>query len=177
MFDKQPHTWTQVIEFVSELSNQTDRGAAIVAGAVLEDQLERVIHKRIVDIDSKIHKGLFGRMRFAAKVDIGLALGLYDDKLYRMLTLIRDIRNEFAHTMESITFDHPAIVSIVNQAKLENLPDGSRPKHVFMICFATIMSLLYLEEKSDIRLKPVGDAQQDEGARQLLASVADRKAT
>ena len=54
MFDKQPHTWTQVIEFVSELSNQTDRGAAIVAGAVLEDQLERVIHKQIVDIDSKI---------------------------------------------------------------------------------------------------------------------------
>ena len=55
--------------------------------------------------------------------------------------------------------------------------DFSVTKHVFMICFATIMSLLYLEEKSDIRLKPVGDAQQDEGARQLLASVADRKAT
>src|SRR5664279_2548110 len=60
---------------VDELKKQTDRGAAILAAAVLDQMLETVIEKRLLIFDSKQRKALLGRMAplstFSAKIEIG----------------------------------------------------------------------------------------------------------
>jgi hypothetical protein len=180
MSEKQPHTWSQILGFISELYNQSDRGAAILAVAILEDQLESVIHKRIVDIDTKIRNNLFGRRSFAAKIDIGLALGLYDAKTYHMLHLIREIRNPFAHSMAKVAFDDPTIKQIIRNRASKVDPtlvevDAPNLKYVFMTLFVTAMFIFYSEENRDIRIKPIEQTPND--PRELLASLFGRKFT
>jgi hypothetical protein len=177
MPDKQPHTWQQISGFATELCNQTDRGAAILAVAILEDQLESVIYKRIVDIDSSIRRGLFGRMGFAGKIDTGLALGLYDEKTYHTLQLIREVRNVFAHRMENVAFDDPAIRQLIRNRATKVDPAlaevESNLKYVFMTLFVVAIFIFYIEENRDIRIKPIDQTPND--PRELLASLFGRK--
>jgi hypothetical protein len=156
MRDKPSHTWTQVQGCLEELEKQTDRGRAVVAGAVLEDQLELVIHKRVVEVDRKIRDRLFRRKSISTNIDLGYALGLYDHKIRQMMHLFRDIRNVFAHTIDPVSFDHHAIGKLIQDAKNEGmeLPKDT-PKDVFMGCFVLPMCILYMEEQIDIRVKPI----------------------
>jgi hypothetical protein len=52
-----------------------------------------------------------GALAFAAKIDIGLLLGIIEKKQYAELHLLRKIRNEFAHGIENLTFDTDKIKS------------------------------------------------------------------
>jgi hypothetical protein len=103
MTKKHTHSTEQITAFGNELNSQTDRGAGIVAAAVVEDALAQVIRNRLVEISNVRWEALFGRMRplssFSAKIELGMALGLYDDVLRRLLDMLRDVRNRFAHHM------------------------------------------------------------------------------
>ena len=65
----------------TELAEQTDRGAAIIACAILDDFLTEALQKRLVT-----NKEVIGRLfnyeangplaHFAAKIDIGFAVGI-----------------------------------------------------------------------------------------------------
>ena len=141
---------TQVIEFVSELSDQTDRGVAIVAGAVSEDQLERVIHKLIAISTARFVRRLFGRSMFAARLISGLlSVSMTTNCIRDADPEYRDIRNDMskAHTgCERVITSYSSWTSSVarssrsfrsstlGSAKLKNLPDGAAPSqgHVFM---------------------------------------------
>ncbi|HEV7281994.1 MAG TPA: DUF4145 domain-containing protein [Pirellulaceae bacterium] len=107
-----PHDFQEdikvVIGFRSSLESETDRGAALMAAAYLEDQLLRLALDVIVDENSLRKKlgdqnGPLGS--FSARIDFAYALGLLPPKMHADLHLIRRIRNEFAHTMAPITFE------------------------------------------------------------------------
>jgi hypothetical protein len=91
-----PHSPKAVETYVEELKMQTDRGAGIVAAAVVEEALEFTIKRRLIELSNSRADSLFGRMRplssFSAKTELGFALGLYDDKLRHPLNMIRDIQ-------------------------------------------------------------------------------------
>jgi len=48
---------------------------------------------------------------FYSKIVIGYALGIYDKGMRSDLTIVRNIRNAFAHSKTLIQFDHPAVVA------------------------------------------------------------------
>jgi hypothetical protein len=163
-----PHPPKAVEAYVEELKKQTDRGAGIVAAAVVEDALEFTIKRRLIELSNTRADSLFGRMRplssFSAKIELGFALGLYDDKLRRPLNMIRDIRNEFAHNMEATSFDHPDIAKLVDDARAlipepagQSLLQERSRRNVFMHFFFIAMMLLYASGAADIRLKPLGE--------------------
>jgi hypothetical protein len=54
---------------------------------------------------------------FSAKIELGFALGLYDDKLRHPLNMIRDVRNEFAHNMDATSFDHPDVAKLIDDLR------------------------------------------------------------
>ena len=104
-------------KFVSEIENQTDRGAAIIATAWLEEQLSAVIKLQFKD-DASAWKRLFGSSgpmgTLSAKIDIAKLLGVLSDDSYSDMHQIRKIRNEFAHEVMakdfgSLCFDTPHI--------------------------------------------------------------------
>ena len=109
MAKKKAHTFrTDWRPFTVELEQQTPRGAAIVAAAVLEDLLALVIQRRLIELSSKRTEALFGKMAplstFSAKIEMGFALGLYGEDGRAYLDLIRDVRNKFAHKFDPLTF-------------------------------------------------------------------------
>ncbi len=104
-------TWTITDEthreIFEELESQTDRGAAIIGASLLESRIEEAIRGRL--LDDKITVVLFeasGALgSFSAKIDLAYSLGIYGEKTYRELNIIRKIRNDFAHFVKPLDFN------------------------------------------------------------------------
>jgi mannitol operon repressor len=138
-----------------EIEQQTDRGVGIIAPSFLEARLEEAIRSRLVvkggGVDELLGKnGAIGT--FSAKIDLAFALELFGQQVYRELTLIRKIRNEFAHEYGAIGFQTPAIKSrcaelwipqnILNYGEAAPPTD---PREQFMRAVLTIFHLLLTE--------------------------------
>ena len=69
------HTSQQITAFLAELEKQTDRGAALVAAAALDEILEMLIHARLLEVGRDRHEALFGRGKpldsFSSKIELG----------------------------------------------------------------------------------------------------------
>jgi hypothetical protein len=152
----------EIKSFVEEFKNQTDRGAAIVASAVLDDALTHAIQSRLVPLSNRQIESLFGRMRplssFSAKIELGAAIGLYDQNLRRTLNMIRDVRNEFAHQMGPITFADRGIAQLVRNARPPPLPKDTPTREIFNMGFFAAYLLLrgVAASAQKIRLKQIG---------------------
>jgi DNA-binding MltR family transcriptional regulator len=98
----------------TELQAQTDRGAAIIGAAIVDDFLSDVPKKRLI-LTSTVSDRLFSHeangplASFAPKIDIAFAVGICDNNLRADLHDIRRIRNRFAHTPEALGFSDSQI--------------------------------------------------------------------
>jgi|ERR1035438_1272613 DNA-binding MltR family transcriptional regulator len=102
----------EVLTFRASLSEETDRGCALMAAAYLDDQLKQLLRYVMVDdqvvVDELLRAaGPFGT--FSTRIDVCFALGLLPPMARRDLHLIRKIRNDFGHTAKPLTFDEAAI--------------------------------------------------------------------
>jgi len=101
--------------FVEELQKETDRGVALVAAAFINKILETMLGSFFVD-DYKIiaqilsNEGSAGTL--SRRINLAYALGLMSRKEYKDLSIIRKIRNQFAH------LDKPASFNITRINKL-----------------------------------------------------------
>ena len=102
-----------------EINKQRDRGAAIIAVAVLEDHLLAAIKAKLSNNDAKIEDKMFNGYgplaSFSARIDLGFLLGLYESEIHKALHQIRKIRNEFAHNLSPLSFRSPHIRAICAQ--------------------------------------------------------------
>lgn len=159
MAKTRPHTTEQITEFLNELKKQTDRGAALIAGAVLDEILELTILARLIEFGSERREALFDPTRplgtLSAKIEIGYALGIYENPFRLQLGIVRDVRNAFAHRIESIQFDHPDVVKILNRTRLETMPQPLSPREHFTGLFSMLGAILYGFMEADIRIKPI----------------------
>jgi DNA-binding MltR family transcriptional regulator len=105
-------------EVVREIEEQTDRGAAIIGAALLEERLSEAIRSRLraapdttpngnrkVDVRDQILSPSRTLGDFSVKIDLAYTLGFFGEQCYRDLYYVRKIRNEFAHIQEPITFE------------------------------------------------------------------------
>jgi hypothetical protein len=92
-----------------EIERQTDRGAAIIASSLLENSLRDALIARLLPLNNVLRENIFGTRgtmgTFAAKIDMGLAVGLCQKPAHYDLTQIRRVRNEFAHSLEPLSFE------------------------------------------------------------------------
>jgi hypothetical protein len=103
------------VAILHEMDNSDNRTCAIVAAALIENNLATAISARLRLLDAKEQKKLFEDRgvlaTFSAKIDIGFALNIYDGLVRHDLDQIRSIRNRFAHYLEVRDFDHPDVAS------------------------------------------------------------------
>lgn len=108
-------TEEEISQLFDLMENESDRGSALVAGSFLETGLEMSIACLMV-ADIPIIESIFdGAMApgksFSAKIKLGLALGRYGPITADRLTIVKDIRNAFAHALRPLDFTHPTIVA------------------------------------------------------------------
>lgn len=96
---------------VAEITEQSDRGAAIVAFAFLDDVLTEVIQSRLhnykhkgEDVSKFMFQGAGPLATFSARRRLALMLGIIGPKTYDDLARLAHVRNEFAHGRLRRTF-------------------------------------------------------------------------
>jgi hypothetical protein len=103
---------------VTEISRQRDRVAALMAAAMLEKKLEdafkALIPIRSETVENRVFEGYGPLGSFAAKIDLGYLLGMFDAKTHKWLHTIKKIRNEFAHNPAKVTFKTQRIIDLCN---------------------------------------------------------------
>lgn len=98
----------QLGKFLACFNRESDRGAALVAASMIDEQLEQILSAFL--IDSSAAKDLVSGFNaplgtFSSRALAAAALGLIQENEFREITLIRKIRNEFGHGWEPITFE------------------------------------------------------------------------
>jgi hypothetical protein len=98
---------------VDKLGRLTHAGVAMVVGAALDQLLEEALTTKLVHANRETRDKLFGEygalQTFSAKIDLSFALGVVDRKAYTNLTIIRKVRNCFAHADGFLDFDAPTV--------------------------------------------------------------------
>jgi hypothetical protein len=160
---KQP-TPQEIADAMAELHGQTDRGAAIIAVAILEEHLKQAILNRLMTIPTKISDNLFGVRGhisgFQAKIDIGFCLGLFGKPGHHDLDIMRQIRNKFAHQAVPRSFHGEDIKPLCARLLLgyeHALTEKQKlPRNRFEIAFLTLAMMLWgISKLSGIRLRHV----------------------
>ncbi|MGU0812084.1 transcriptional regulator [Pseudomonas aeruginosa] len=86
------------IDFLEDFNKETERGAALAAAAMLDEQLGRIIESFL--IPNKGSKAMLDGFNapvgtLSARISASFALGLLSDVEYKECELIRKVRNEF----------------------------------------------------------------------------------
>lgn len=103
-----------VLDFRKTLTLESDRAAALMSAAYLDEQLKTLLNRKLVD-DSKVKTRLLGNSSaidsFSSRIDLAYLLGLIPKNFRDDLELIRRIRNEFAHTAQKMDFETDSVRS------------------------------------------------------------------
>jgi DNA-binding MltR family transcriptional regulator len=104
---------------IRELRTKSQAGTVLVSAAVIDDSLQKLLLTKMRTLSNNKAIRIFkGPLRsFTAKIDVAYAFELIDDELYDDLTIIRDIRNEFAHSVTETDFDRREIVELIQKFK------------------------------------------------------------
>lgn len=163
-------TWTlsnkDQYEIIAEIDAQTDRGAAVIAVAYLENRLTALIQSRLHDISKvsdRIFKGYgpLGEMR--SKIDMGYVMGFYGPRTYKDLTTLRRIRNDFAHDERPLDFQSQSIKARCDNLYLptkilrmgETAPP-TEPRDKFMCAVQLLLAFLLSETSANQEPIPPG---------------------
>jgi len=111
-----------------EFDRESDRAAAIVVAAMLDEAL-RVLLERLLVPAPSAERSILERYdaplgSFAARIDAAFQLGLISKYMARDLHLVRRIRNDFAHYPLGLAFEHDPVRSRVRA--LEQASDYNR---------------------------------------------------
>jgi DNA-binding MltR family transcriptional regulator len=146
----------QMMRFLAEVHSESDRAAAILAAAAIDQRLNRLLSK-VFGPKASQSTSLFrpddplGSL--AAKIEVAFRTGIIGTDLHRELHLIRKLRNKFAHSEELLSFDKSPIKDLATELsildKIRNHPDINLPK---VICtsrerfqFSVVKLLIYFE--------------------------------
>jgi hypothetical protein len=126
---------------------ETDRGSAIMASALLEQALKTAICCRITDHGDDVRKAWFEGDNapfgtFAAKIQLGMALGIYGPVMHGQLIRIKNIRNQFAHCSVPLDFSNPVVRDEVKKLRPDPLIGDSPIKTRFVSTCLGLAQLL-----------------------------------
>jgi DNA-binding MltR family transcriptional regulator len=141
---------------------ETDRGAAIVGAAYLDESLKQLISGFMVDKADEVETLLDRPLSsFWSRILAAYCMGLISGDEYADLDTIRDVRNLFAHEGRQIAFEDPAIHhrcdELVLWRPLAKLFDLASPRSRFLYATTTLLwqlSMRALRARVDRRKVP-----------------------
>lgn len=105
------------INFINEIETQSDRGAAILLASWLEEELGDCLRSKFID-SQKNNLQVFNAngplSTFSSKIELSYLMGFISEKNYKNLKKIKNIRNDFAHSvldkhLNSMSFESDSI--------------------------------------------------------------------
>lgn len=154
----------KVASLISEIEGQSDRAAAIVGAAWIEEELEAAIRSFLID-DKESMKKLLGKSSplssFSAKIDLACVLGMCSRVIAKDLHSIREIRNDFAHNIlakdnAKLSFNSGHIKDKCMALKCVALEDPETPRIAFIRACAILNSDFYIHRFMGLKVSNSG---------------------
>ena len=130
------------LPIADELRRQSDRGAAILALAYLENRLDLALAAHFVtdahtkDSFRKVFKHTGPAGAFGVKAEIAYLLGLCDHAMKEDLVALSDIRNDCAHIARALDFGSAEIrekcAALLTPPMAQGQSDGPAARRRFM---------------------------------------------
>jgi hypothetical protein len=103
---------TEFLAAIAEFHDGSDRVAAIMGAGLVENNLRKIIHSALPNSTEK--RALFEDEgapfgTFKRKIVAGRAMNLFSERVAKDMDVIRDVRNQFAHSMLGLDFDNEHI--------------------------------------------------------------------
>jgi DNA-binding MltR family transcriptional regulator len=148
-----------------EVFKQTDRASAIVSSALLEELLERLLLAFLADhtsVKRDLFDGIAPLSTMSAKINLAYHLGLLEQTEFEDLKIIKNVRNDFAHSFEGINFETQRIrdkcvllktLTSTNPPK-EAMDSIKTVKSFFQINTTLLASILYAHIEEIKRVEP-----------------------
>ncbi len=108
----------QLSEFLTEFNKESDRGAVLIAAAVLDDKLGEILGAFFANVpeNEELLNGFNAPLgTFSAKISAAYCMGLIQENEFHEINIIRRIRNEFGHSWKNVDFHTSKIVELCNQ--------------------------------------------------------------
>lgn len=97
-----------IVGFMEEFQGESDRAAAVLGAAYLDECLRDLIGSFLIDDSTRVGELLEGPLAplgsFASRISASYCMGLMSKNEYRDLQIIREIRNRFAHELHGLSF-------------------------------------------------------------------------
>lgn len=103
----------RVHAFRRTLTEESDRGCALMAGAFLDAELEGLLQRYLVpnqNVQERVFEFNGPLGTFSSRIDMSYLLGLISAPTQRDLHLIRKIRNAFGHQPRPLFFKDPPVI-------------------------------------------------------------------
>ncbi len=161
--------------FTAELTNESDRGAALIACDYLDHLMENLIvsrmnHNKTIAHDgqkpqmicAKLLKYLAPLSTASSRVDLAHVLGWIGPKMYADLSIIRKVRNSFAHSHRALRFTDEKIGKLCSELNsLRFLAPARFPMHrqkfLLAICFLMIQLAGLIADGQTVSVGPDPD--------------------
>lgn len=106
------------------IQDPNEMAAVLMIGSLLDSTLQKFILARFPRPPDDIKGDMFGSgsplREFSSKIKIGYAMGLYGPKTRKDLDSIREVRNNFAHTLQPINFETTEVINVCKRIKFLN---------------------------------------------------------
>ena len=135
----------EVFAFRKTITPESDRGCALMAGSFLDVRLKNLISKTLVP-NGKLQRQFFSFTgaagTFSSRIDYAFLTGLIPKTVHSDLHNIRQIRNEFGHRVEPISFETKEISERCDAFVTTNTAKEDRPRLKFTnTCFGVLSSI------------------------------------
>lgn len=109
-----------------------DRATAVLFGSFVDTSLERLLASKMrKDMNSEQRGAIFGLNgalgTFSSRIALAYGLALIGPISYGDLELIRELRNQFAHSRMTFNFDTSAVATVIAQLRLPDQPEAYVP--------------------------------------------------
>ena len=104
--------------FLAEFNKENDRGAALVAAAMLDERLKDILAAFFLKspASDELLSGFNAPLgTFSSRAAAAFALGLIQENEFKEITVVRKIRNEFGHGWKRVSFESGRVADLCRQ--------------------------------------------------------------
>lgn len=150
-FARQTATEAEFRDMFAELMQEdNDRACAVLCANILDDTLRDGIYLGLRHLNSDEYARLFENdgplSTFSAKINMAYAMRVIERHDRRNLEIIRDVRNNFAHSLKHMTFQTPEVAAycrFLKPPQEETVSEG--PRSVYVAIALDLASRLRVE--------------------------------
>lgn len=110
-----------LLGFINEFQNESDRATAVLGAALLDEKLLQLLEAFFVDDKAEVDLLLQTEQplgSLGARIRIAYCLGLITRNHFETLTIIKGIRNAFAHQLHGLSFTTVSIAKECDRLRL-----------------------------------------------------------